>query len=73
MKKIYTVVVERDPETQWLVGEVVGLPGCHTEAKDLKSLQKNMQEAIQVYLETVQEQDDEVPSYVGTMLVEVTA
>ena len=35
MKRAYTIVVERDPESQWLVGEVVELPGCYTQAPDL--------------------------------------
>ncbi|GAI42291.1 unnamed protein product, partial [marine sediment metagenome] len=32
MKRSYTVVVERDTESTWLVGEVVELPGCYTQA-----------------------------------------
>jgi predicted RNase H-like HicB family nuclease len=54
MKKSFTVVVERDPESNWLVGEVVELPGCYTEAPDLPTLEANIREAIQVYLETKQ-------------------
>lgn len=27
----FTVTVERDPETSWLVAEVVEFPGCHIE------------------------------------------
>lgn len=41
MKSSYTVVVERDPESGWLVGEVVELPGCYTQAPDLPSLESN--------------------------------
>lgn len=46
----FTVVIERDPESGWLVGEVVELPGCYTQAPDLPSLERNIQEAIQAYL-----------------------
>jgi len=53
MKRSYTVVVERDPESGWLVGEVVELPGCYTQAPDLPSLEANIREAVAVYLETV--------------------
>ena len=53
MKKTFTVVVERDPESSWLVGEVVELPGCYTEAADLPTLETKINEAITVYLETV--------------------
>ncbi|MGQ9627642.1 MAG: type II toxin-antitoxin system HicB family antitoxin [Anaerolineae bacterium] len=52
MKRSFTVVVERDPESQWLVGEVVELPRCYTQAPDLPTLEKNIQEAIRVYLKT---------------------
>jgi predicted RNase H-like HicB family nuclease len=44
-------VVERDPESGWLVGEVVELPGCYTQAPDLPTLEANMREAIIVYLQ----------------------
>jgi predicted RNase H-like HicB family nuclease len=50
MKRSFTVVVERDPETRWLVGEVVELPGCYTQAPDLPSLESNIQEAVRAYL-----------------------
>jgi len=30
VKRSYTIVVERDPESQWLVGEIVELPGCYS-------------------------------------------
>ena len=57
MKRSFTVVVERDPESSWLVGEVVELPGCYTQAADLPTLEANMQEAIRAYLETAQPDD----------------
>jgi predicted RNase H-like HicB family nuclease len=51
-KQYFTVVVERDTESGWLVGEVAELPGCYTQAPDLPSLEKNLLEAITVYLQT---------------------
>jgi len=63
MKNSYTVVVERDPESKWLVGEVVELPGCYTQAPDLPTLESNVREAITAYL----------PDFVGTWRVEVLA
>ena len=65
MKRSFTVVVERDPESNWLVGEVVELPGCYTQAADLPTLEANMQEAIRAYLETAQP-DDPLPDFIGT-------
>ncbi len=50
MKKSFTIVVERDPESQWLVGEVVELPGCYTQAPDLPALEENIREAMRGYL-----------------------
>jgi predicted RNase H-like HicB family nuclease len=70
MKRTYTVVIERAPESRWLVGEVVELPGCYTQAPDLPSLEANVQEAIQAYLESV-EPDEPLPDFVGTWRVEV--
>lgn len=70
MKKSFTMVVERDPESNWLVGEVVELPGCYTQAPDLPALIANMQEAIQGYLQTV-ETEEPTAAFVGTWQVEV--
>lgn len=66
----FTVVIERDPESGWLVGEVVELPGCYTQAPDLPSLERNIQEAIQAYLK-VMEVETPLPNFVGTWRVEV--
>ena len=65
MKRSFAVVVERDPESNWLVGEVVELPGCYTQATDLPNLEANMQEAIRAYLETAQP-DDPLPGFTVT-------
>jgi predicted RNase H-like HicB family nuclease len=72
MKKSFTVVVERDPESNWLVGEVVELPGCYTQAPDLPMLEVNIREAIAAYLKTV-EPEEPLPDFVGTWRVEVAA
>ena len=49
MGKRYTLIVEKD-EAGWLVSEVVGLPGCHTQAKTMDELLKRTKEAIQAYV-----------------------
>jgi predicted RNase H-like HicB family nuclease len=66
----FTVVVERDPESNWLVGEVTELPGCYTQARDMVELEMNIREAIQVYLETVQDVQP-LPQFVGLQRIEV--
>ena len=72
MKRSFTVVVERDPESGWLVGEVVELPGCYTQAADLPTLETNAQEAIRAYLKTTAPEEP-LRDFVGTWRVEVTA
>lgn len=52
IKKSFTLVVEQDPESNWLVGEIVELPGCYTQAPDLPALIANTQQAIRGYLRT---------------------
>lgn len=72
MIRSFTVVIERDPETGWLVGEVVELPGCYTQAPDLPSLEANVREAIAAYLQTV-EDDQPTSDFMGTLRVEIAA
>jgi predicted RNase H-like HicB family nuclease len=73
-KQTFTIVVERDPESQWLVGEVVELPGCYSQAADLPTLEANVREAVIAYLKTSREGLDEPrPDYVGTWRIEVAA
>jgi predicted RNase H-like HicB family nuclease len=72
MKRSLTIVVERDPESRWRAGEVVELPGCYTQAPDLRTLEVNMEEAIRAYLKTV-EPDEPLPDFVGTWQIEVAA
>jgi predicted RNase H-like HicB family nuclease len=71
-KKAFTVIIERDSESGWLVGEVVELPGCYSQAPDLPTLEANMKEAITVYLQTTV-LEEPLSSFVGTWQVEVTA
>ena len=69
--RMFTVVVERDPETSLLVGSVPGFPGAHSQAESLDELQANMREVIELLLE------DGEPTlegeFVGTQLVAVAA
>jgi predicted RNase H-like HicB family nuclease len=59
--RTFTVVVETDPDSGWLVGEVPELPGCFTEAPDLPTLHRNIWEAIVGYLK-VAEPEAPVPT-----------
>ena len=46
----FTVVIERDEEGYY-VATVPGLPGCHTQAKNLDSLMKRAPEVIELCLQ----------------------
>jgi predicted RNase H-like HicB family nuclease len=72
MRRTFTVVVERDPESGWLVGDVVELSGCYSQAPDLPTLEANMKEAITAYIKATL-LEEPLPSFVGTWQVEVTA
>jgi predicted RNase H-like HicB family nuclease len=54
MKQEFNVIIEKDPESGWFVGEVAELPGCYTQAPTMAELENNIREAIAVYLETVE-------------------
>lgn len=64
--------MERDPESGWLVGEVVELPGCYTQGPDLPTLVRNVEEAISVYVKTA-ELEEPLPEFVGTWQVRIPA
>ncbi len=69
MSREYDVVIERDAEG-YFVASVPALPGCHTQARSLDDLSERIKEAIELYLEVV----DEVPEpldFVGIQRVTV--
>lgn len=45
----FNVIIEQD-EDGWFISEVVGLPGCHTQAKTLDELMQRTKEAISLCL-----------------------
>ena len=69
MSKKYTVIIEKDEEG-YLVSEVVELPGCHTQAKNMDQLLERTKEAIQAYLET-EEKPENYEEFVGVQQIEV--
>lgn len=70
--KFYHMVVEQD-EDGVLVGSVPELPGCHTQAKDMRALERRMKEAIELYLEAnaPKRASARAPRFVGVHTVEV--
>lgn len=65
----YMILIERD-EDGWLVSEVVGLPGCYTQAKSMDQLIARTKEAIQAYLGP-KESPEIVQEFVGVQQIEV--
>lgn len=67
--RVFTAVIERDPETGLLVGYVPGFPGAHSQGATTEELQRNLSEVIAMLLE------DGEPTleaeFVGTQLVTV--
>lgn len=47
---MYNVIIEKDEEG-YFFSEVVGLPGCHTQAKSIDELIERTKEVIELYLE----------------------
>lgn len=50
MKTKFNIIIEKDEEG-WLVSEVVGLPGCHSQAKTIDDLIARTKEAIKAYMD----------------------
>ena len=75
MSQEFTIIIERDTESGWLVGSVAELPGCYSQADTLAALESNMREAIQAYLGTMDDQEAQgpFPTFVGLQRIEVTA
>ncbi len=68
-KRKYSVIIEKDKHG-WLVSEVVGLPGCHTQAHSLNQLLERTREAIEGYLEEGDNGDVSV-EFIGIQQLEV--
>lgn len=49
--KVFTAIVERDPDTKLYVGYVPGFPGAHSQGETLDELQENLREVIEMLLE----------------------
>ena len=56
----YTVIYEAAPEGGYVVS-VPSLPGCHTQGETLEEAEKNIREAIEVYLESLQAEKEPIP------------
>lgn len=56
----YTVVYQKEPEGGYTV-IVPALAGCITYGKDLETAKKMAKEAIELYLESLREHNEDIP------------
>lgn len=49
--RMFNVIVERDPDTDLLVGSVPGWPGAHSQGATFDELERNLREVIAMLLE----------------------
>ena len=68
----FTAIIEQG-EGGYYIASVPALPGCHTQAKDLNALQRNIKEAVSLYLEAMASlhQKIEIPQFVGIQNIEL--
>jgi predicted RNase H-like HicB family nuclease len=66
----YRVILEQD-EDGMFVAEVPSLPGCISQGKTRSEALKNIQEAIEVYLESLKAHDEPIPPSIDEEIVEV--
>ena len=64
----FTIVIEQG-EDGYYISEVVELPGCHSQAKNIDELIKRTREAIELCLEVAQEPISE--RFVGIQKIKV--
>ena len=50
----FNIIIEKG-EDGYLISEVVGLPGCHTQGKTMEELLANTKEAISLYLKATRQ------------------
>ena len=67
----YTVVFEPAEEGGYVV-RVPALPGCATQAKNLAEAKKRAKEVIELYVETLRDEDEDIPIELpGTIVAKI--
>ncbi len=66
----YRVIIEQD-EDGMFIAEVPSLPGCISQGKTRSEALKNIQEAIEVYIESLKSHNEPVPPSIDEEIVEV--
>jgi predicted RNase H-like HicB family nuclease len=68
---VFNVIVEQD-EDGWFISQVVGLPGCHTQARTMDELMGRTKEAIKLYLKCAKDKEPQ-PRFIGLQQIEIEA
>jgi len=66
----YRVIIEQDEEGIF-VAEVPSLPGCISQGKTRVEALKNIQEAIEVYTESLKAHNEPIPPSIDEEIIEV--
>jgi len=70
----YRVIIEQDIEQDedgMFVAEVTSLPGCISQGKTRAEVLENIQEAIEVYIESLKAHDEPIPPPIDEEIVDV--
>lgn len=65
---IFNIIIEKG-EDDYLISEVVELPGCHTQAKNMDELLKRTKEAVFLYLK--EQKVETKNNFIGIQKIEV--
>ncbi len=73
-KRSYTVIIFKDIDIGGYVACVPELPGCFSQGESLEECVNNIKEAIELYLETLGEEEKEEDNleFVGIQKIDVT-
>jgi len=66
----YRVIIEQD-EDGIFVAEVPSLPGCISQGETRAEALRNIQEAIEVYIESLKAHNEPIPPSIDEEIVEV--
>ena len=68
----YTVVLEQEDDGGFSAS-VPALPGCHSQGDTRAEAMANIREAIELYVETLRDAGERVPTEAGKEFVEIEA
>ena len=67
----YNVVLEKDPRGKGYVVRCPALPGCFSQGDTKEEALRNIKEAIEAYLESLEKDRERIPKDVETIIMPV--